>query len=76
MQKDGEWEFQVTEGRSRVGVVLIHEIFGFNDYIKSVAGELSKNGYWAAAVDIFRGKKPATLEEGFKIRESLTKGYS
>ena len=30
-------------------------------------------GYWAAAVDIFRGKKPATLEEGRSIRESLTK---
>jgi len=53
-------------------VVLVHEIFGFNDYVKSVASEFSKNGYWAAAVDIFRGTKPQTVEEGRKTRESLT----
>ena len=29
-------------------------------------------GYWAAAVDIFRGTKPQTVEEGRKTRESLT----
>jgi len=71
--KFGGWEFFLEEGKTPVGVVLVHEIFGFNDYIKSVAKEFSRNGYWAAAVDIFRGKKPATLEEGRKIRESLTK---
>ncbi len=52
---------------------MVHEIFGFSDYIKSVASEFSKDGYWAAAVDLFRGKKPATLDEGFKIRQSLSK---
>jgi len=72
MLKHDGWEFFLAEGKKPIGVVLIHEIFGFNDYIKSVASEFSKNGYWAIAVDIFRGKKPATLEEGRKVRESLT----
>ena len=35
--------------------------------------ELSKSGHWAAAVDIYRGKRLGTLEEGFKIREELSK---
>jgi len=68
----GGWDFFLEEGRMPVGVVLVHEIFGFNDYIKSVASEFSRNGYWAAAVDIFRGRKPGTVEEGRKVRESLT----
>jgi len=71
--KIGGWEFFLEEGKTPVGVVLVHEIFGFNDYMKSVASEFSRSGYWAVAVDIFRGKKPATLEKGRKIRESLTK---
>ena len=70
--KIGGWEFFLAEGEEPIGVVLIHEIFGFNDYIKSVASEFSRNGYWAAAVDIFRGRKPGTVEEGRKVRESLT----
>ena len=70
--KFGGWDFFLGEGRTPVGVVLVHEIFGFNDYVKSVASEFSKNGYWAAAVDIFRGTKPQTVEEGRKTRESLT----
>ena len=72
MLKFGGWDFFLGEGRTLVGVVLVHEIFGFNDYVKSVASEFSKNGYWAAAVDIFRGTKPQTVEEGRKTRESLT----
>ena len=73
MLKHDGWEFFITEGRAKVGVVLVHEIFGFDDYVKSVAVELAKSGYWAAAVDIYHGRKPSTLEEGMKIRESVSK---
>lgn len=72
MMKQEGWEFYVKEGRTHVGIVLIHEIFGFDDYVKSVANQLSSNGYWAAAVDIYKGRKPASLEEGMKVRESLS----
>ncbi len=72
MLKHGEWNFFLAGGRVPIGVVLVHEIFGFNDYIRSVANEFSKNGYWAVAVDLFRGKTPSTVEEGRKVRESLS----
>lgn len=37
-------------------VVLIHEWWGLNDQIKSVAADLARSGYVALAVDLFGGK--------------------
>jgi carboxymethylenebutenolidase len=67
----GEWDFRLHAGTSKVGVVLVHEIFGFDEYVDSVAEQLSQEGYWAAAVDLFRGKYASSLEEGFKLRAAL-----
>ena len=69
--KVGEWEFELHPGSSNVGVILVHEIFGLDEYAVSVAGKLSEEGYWAAAVDLFRGKHASSLEEGFKFRSAL-----
>jgi carboxymethylenebutenolidase len=69
---EGEgWRYVLHRGQARAGIVLIHEIFGLNDYIKSVAAELAKNGVWVAAPDLFDGKPATTLEEGFKLRDAL-----
>ena len=54
-----------------MGVLLVHEIFGFDDYMDSVAARLSKTGTWVAAVDLYHGKYAANLEEGFKLRSAL-----
>ena len=54
-------------------MIAIHEIFGYNPYIESVAQSLSRSGFTAAAIDIFRGKKATTLEEGFALRASVTR---
>lgn len=70
----GGWDFFVAKGRSDTGVVLIHEIFGYNQYHENVARDLAKAGYSAAAVDLYRGAKARTLEEGMKLRESVTGG--
>jgi carboxymethylenebutenolidase len=43
-------------------VILVHEWWGLNDQIKSVAAELAKEGYLAIAVDLF-GKVAANAEE-------------
>ncbi len=56
---------------SNVGVVLVHEIYGFDDYANSVAAELAQAGFWAAPVDLFRGKHPANIDEGIKLRTAL-----
>lgn len=43
-------------------VILVHEWWGLNDQIKSVAVELAKEGYLAVAVDLF-GKVATSAEE-------------
>lgn len=73
MIKTEGWDAYVTKGISGLGVVVIHEIFGFNNYIKSVADALSEAGHSAAAVDYFKGRTAKTLEEGFAIRQSVKK---
>jgi carboxymethylenebutenolidase len=37
-------------------VLLVHEWWGLNDQIKSVAAELANNGFVALAVDLYEGK--------------------
>ncbi|WP_169567693.1 dienelactone hydrolase family protein [Sneathiella limimaris] len=44
-------------------VLLIHEWWGLNDQIKSVAAELGKMGYVALAVDLYGGKVAKTPDE-------------
>jgi carboxymethylenebutenolidase len=38
------------------GVMVVHEWWGLNDQIKSVAAELAKNGFVAIAIDLYGGK--------------------
>jgi carboxymethylenebutenolidase len=44
-------------------VLLIHEWWGLNDQIKSMAAELAREGYLALAVDLFEGKVTAKSDE-------------
>ncbi len=39
-------------------VIVIHEIFGLSDWIRSVTDELAANGYIALAPDLLSGKGP------------------
>lgn len=70
--KSGNWDFRLCGAESKVGVVLVHEIFGLDEYIESIASKLAEQGIWAAAVDLYRGKYASSLEEGFKLRSSLS----
>lgn len=49
----------------------MHEVFGLYDHIESVAAQLAREGFWVAAVDLYRGRYAANLEEAFKLRTSL-----
>ena len=33
----GKWTYETYTGSSKVGLVLVHEVFGFDDYIGSVS---------------------------------------
>jgi carboxymethylenebutenolidase len=65
------WNFHLYSGTSNVGIVLIHEVFGFDSYIESVGQQLSSSGFWVAAVDLYHGKYASDLEEARRIRSSL-----
>jgi hypothetical protein len=56
-------EFSVGRGSSNVAVVLVHEVFGFDNCIETVADNLSQAGFWAAAVDLYRGIIPRALRK-------------
>jgi carboxymethylenebutenolidase len=71
--KQGDWDFYLAKGKGHLGLVLIHEILGVTPYIEKVVDDLSAEGISAAAIDLFRGKRAASLEEGFKLRSSVTK---
>jgi carboxymethylenebutenolidase len=40
------------------GILLIHEIFGVNDYVRDCAGRLAETGYVALAPDLFWRTQP------------------
>jgi carboxymethylenebutenolidase len=52
-------------------VLLIHEWWGLNDQIKSVAAEFVNQGYIALAVDLYDGKVGTTREEARTLRQSM-----
>ncbi len=60
-------DYLFNPGKFPVGIVLVHEIMGLDEYAKSVAGQLSAAGYPVVVVDLFRGKHPETLQQGFGI---------
>jgi carboxymethylenebutenolidase len=51
-------------------VILVHEWWGLNDQIKSVAAELAREGYLAVAVDLF-GKVAANSDEAKAQMQAL-----
>lgn len=63
----------MARGSKPLGLVLIHEIFGYNEYIETVAQNLAAAGFTTAAIDLYKGKKANTIEEGFKMRSEVSK---
>jgi carboxymethylenebutenolidase len=63
---------QVFGEKGALGVVVVHEVFGRDDYITSVARALGAAGFPAATVDLYDGKYAASLEEAFRLRGALT----
>ncbi len=52
-------------------VVVIHEWWGLNDQIKSVAAELAANGFLALAVDLFEGKVAESESEAAQLAQGV-----
>lgn len=57
--------------RPAPAVLLIHEWWGLNDQIKSMAAEFAKEGYVALAVDLFEGAVASTPDEAKALTQSV-----
>jgi carboxymethylenebutenolidase len=53
------------------GIVLVHEFWGLNDHIKTMAVEFAREGYVAVAVDLYGGTVGTTREEAMALRDQV-----
>jgi len=53
------------------GLVVIHEWWGLNDWVKDEASKLADEGYVALAVDLYRGKVATTPEMAHEIMRGV-----
>ena len=52
-------------------LIVIHEWWGLNDWVKEQASKLSDQGYVALAIDLYRGKVATTPEEAHEIMRGV-----
>jgi len=52
-------------------LVVIHEWWGLNDWVKEEASKLADQGYVALAVDLYRGKVATTPDEAHQIMRGV-----
>jgi carboxymethylenebutenolidase len=52
-------------------IIVIHEWWGLNDWIKDQASKLSGEGYVTLAIDLYRGKVATTPDEAHEIMRGV-----
>ncbi len=52
-------------------IIVIHEWWGLNDWIKDQASKLSDQGYVTLAIDLYRGKVATTPDEAHEIMRGV-----
>ena len=52
-------------------VVVIHEWWGLNDWVKDQAQKLSQHGYVTLAIDLYRGKVATTPDEAHELMRGV-----
>jgi len=53
------------------GIVVVHEFWGLNDWVKEQAAKLAGEGYAALAIDLYRGKVATTPDEAHEIMRGV-----
>src|SRR5947209_17713244 len=53
------------------GVLVIHEWWGLNDWVKEQASKLADQGYVALAIDLYRGKVAKTPDEAHQLMRGV-----
>src|SRR5205809_168433 len=57
-------------------IIVIHEWWGLNDWVKEQASKLADEGYVALAVDLYRGKVAATSDEAHELMRGVPEDRS
>ena len=52
-------------------IIVIHEWWGLNDWVKEQASKLADQGYEALAIDLYRGKVATTPDEAHEIMRGV-----
>ena len=52
-------------------LVVIHEWWGLNDWVKDQAAKLADQGYVALAIDLYRGKAATTPDDAHQLMRGL-----
>lgn len=52
-------------------LVVVHEFWGLNDWVKEQASKLADQGYVSLAVDLYRGKVASTPDEAHQIMRGV-----
>jgi carboxymethylenebutenolidase len=52
-------------------IIVIHEWWGLNDWVKDQAAKLAGEGYEALAIDLYRGKVATTPEQAHEIMRGV-----
>jgi carboxymethylenebutenolidase len=58
-------------GKKLPTVIMIHENRGLNEYIKSMANTLAREGYVVLAVDLFKGQVAQTNQQAQQLTSSV-----
>jgi carboxymethylenebutenolidase len=53
------------------GIIVIHEYWGLNDWVKEQAGKLADQGYEALAIDLYRGKVATTPDVAHELMRGV-----
>ncbi len=53
------------------GIIVIHEWWGLNDWVKDQASKLADQGYEALAIDLYRGKVATTPDMAHEIMRGV-----
>jgi carboxymethylenebutenolidase len=53
------------------GIIVIHEYWGLNDWVKEQASKLADQGYEALAIDLYRGKVGETADVAHELMRGL-----
>ena len=52
-------------------IIVIHELWGLNDWVKEQASKLADQGYEALAIDLYRGKVTTTPETAHELMRGV-----